>query len=388
MSKKYTIDMISGETTAFDSQVVETMKLEDAITIDNDVVEEEKIKDSIDNIPTTNQEPHVEEPHVEEEEKVKEVEEVKKEEETPEEFNALFFLAKQLQEDGVLPESFEINESITYADIYSEFRDNIESPLTESVKEEVYAALREQGINEHDLSMAKALRAGISPNLLYEAGRYEYYSSIDLKETADEVKKQLIEKMWVDKNYGAREIERLKDAIEIDESLDEDAQTAQEYFAAKYAEFEKNSKKSQAQQEQFRAELAADQKRKVRNIFSSKILLGDKLTDNQVKVLEKSWTEATEVAEVQGQNYKVTSFQKFLLEFNNDVETQLFAFKKYMFRGRDEEELQQVSKSEVEEELMRTLKAVTLKDTVSVNNKNLKKEVLRNSSNKKSYIIG
>ena len=62
-----------------------------------------------------------------------------------------------------------------------------------------------------------------------------------------------------------------------------------------------------------------------------------------------------EVLEIQGQTYRASKFDKFIHEFQNNLETQLLAFKMMMFKDMDKKIAGQEAVSKAEDNLFKNL---------------------------------
>ena len=87
-------------------------------------------------------------------------------------------------------------------------------------------------------------------------------------------------------------------------------------------------------------------------VTASKELKGEKFTEAQFKDFETSVTIPNKVIEAGGNMHKVTEFDEFKHNMYNDLETQLYLFKLFKFRGQEMDIMKSGITSDIEDEVL------------------------------------
>ena len=93
----------------------------------------------------------------------------------------------------------------------------------------------------------------------------------------------------------------------------------------------------------------------LQTVFTTGTVGGEKLTATQLEDYKKGLELQDEVLEIQGQTYRASKFDKFIHEFQNNLETQLLAFKMMMFKDMDKKLAGQEAVSKAEDNLFKNL---------------------------------
>jgi len=264
--------------------------------------------------------------------------------------NAYFYLASQLKADGELPEEFEINESVSAADVYENYKKSLREDIETEVTQKVYSELAKQGINELDLKYAKLIRSGVDINSLSDASRYENFSSLDLEKASDQEKIEVIQQMFSEKKISKRAVEKLIETAELDDDLDSLAEEAKAFFGEKRDYIIDAQEKAAQQQEEQKRALEQRNIKIVEDSLKKGKLLGEDIPD--VKEFKKGISERNQSVEIAGQTYPASELELFLLDFQNNPEVKLWAFKKYKYRKTEEEYVKRKAEAEAEKKLL------------------------------------
>lgn len=298
--------------------------------------------------------------------------------------NPYFYLGQQLKQDGFLDE--DITEDVTGADIYSKYREKLEEELKPQVVQSIYSELASQGINDQDITLARAIRQGVDLRLLSEVTTYDKYASTPDDAPADD-KIQAIKAMYLDRNFKENEAQKLIDTIESEDSIDEAFSETKEYFGQKYAQFVENEQRRVEEQQRMIQEQEQRVNERVRSLLGGRELMGEPISKEQAKEIENAIYNPDRIVNIQNQQYRATELQQFLLEFNNSEELKLFLFKKWKYRDQDEQNIKNKAKDEAEQELLAAYKKAVVKDKNATRKKKVKNKLDTNKKNSNSYII-
>ena len=272
--------------------------------------------------------------------------------EEQEDYNPHYFLAQELRNQGVLPEEFEIGEDVGYSDIVNHYRDRMKAPLRAELESELRQEHIQNGWTEEDLFYARAWRQGVDPRSFAPAERLRTYGSIDIEALSDEDKLTVVRSMYEFRGTGIEEADILIKAREEAGTSAELLQEAVNFHKTQYESWAEQERARQAQyQEQVNAQRTAVQN-KVNNVIQSRQVSGLTITSDQAKDLHKDIYEAHETVEVDGKLQKVPAVNKFLYEFQNNVELQLELYLLHKYRDRVLQATKNTAVGEVEQALL------------------------------------
>lgn len=276
--------------------------------------------------------------------------------------NVYSTLGKFLKGDGLLPEDIEIPEDADANFVRSAIRQAVASPIEEQTREEVtqrvISELESQGINDHHLNLALLAASG-KQAFLTEADRVRKYSEYKLDDLAEsddyeEVVVEVVRSMYADRGLKPTEVDRIIKAAQSDDELDKIfEEEAVPYHKEKYSSIVAEARKQK--DEELRIARAKEKyvQDTVSKVFSQRTIRDAEISDQVAAELQADLFQASEQLDYgNGQVFKVTPFQRFLAEFQNDFEFQLYVFNKYKFGGTDVEKVREQVKEELEEELL------------------------------------
>jgi len=87
-------------------------------------------------------------------------------------------------------------------------------------------------------------------------------------------------------------------------------------------------------------------------LFKESAIRGEPLSDTQLSDIRASFTDTTFVVEEKGQKFRATEFQKFISDFNNDFEEQLYLFKIKKYRDEELNNIQVKAESNLRKDFM------------------------------------
>lgn len=306
--------------------------------------------------------------------------------------NPYYYLSAQLKKDGFLLDDFEANEEVTGVDVYNAYRKKLESELQPQIEQQVYAKLQEQGVNENDLVIARAIRQGVDPSLLSENTMHERYAS--LNEDADRDQKiNSIRAMYQSRNFKEKEIENLiRTATEDDDlNLDDFHAEAKEFHREKWNEFKEAENTRAQQQEQAYRQRMQEAENLVNKVLTEQEVFGEKMSEEEVSILRDAIYNPTDSVEWQGQKYSVTKLYLFDHMLQTDPQMKLWLFKKYLLRDHEQDTIKKKVKKEVEQDMLSAYEKSVKKDLMNRRRKQVKQQLENNphvaDSNKKTYTI-
>lgn len=308
--------------------------------------------------------------------------------EEDEDINPYEFLGKQLQSDGFIDSDFEIKKGIQGRELYEAYSNKLKKEIEPQVTESVYRELAEQGVNEQDLIMAKLIRQGVDVTVLQNSvALYERLASYN-KDAEESDKEIAIKHMYSTRGYGEEEADILISRAKEQDKLDDLYATSAKFFESKYKEFVTSQfEVAEAQKKQYR-ELVAKQDAHIKSKLSSGELYGDKIDKQIAKEIESAIYQNNEIVEVDGKKYNTSKFQKFMIDFNNDPELRVWAYKKYAYRDKELDAIKKETEKKLEEDFLGAYKKTVLKTTKN-NTAKLVKDKLKEDAKKngKSYIV-
>lgn len=281
---------------------------------------------------------------------------------TEDEINVTFFLANALKEKGILPEEA-ITEDITDEDVLHLYERAHADRIRMEEENKIALALEARGITEENLQYAMAIQNGYSPDFLLEQNRYRAFANLAQQEEVDRnLQETVIKEFHRSRGLMEDEIEdRMSDLDLNDDKFDTDFRRATEFFGAKYHEFEQQNQALSLQRERMMLEEQRRNRDLLSNIEHTGQLAGEKMTPSQLDEFKRGLYLQEEVVEVNGQPYRVSKFDKFINEIQNNFEMQLLAFKLLTFRDMDRQIISQEAASKAEDNLFQNLRTRIVK---------------------------
>lgn len=292
-----------------------------------------------------------------------EIQDVGGEEEIEEDdINVTFFLANALKEKGILPES-ELREDITDEEVLYLYEQAHAERIRLEEENKIALALEARGITEENLQYAMAIQNGYSPEFLLEQNRYRAFANLANEEEVDRnIQETVIREFHRSRGLMEDEIEdRMSDLDLNDDKFHTDFSRATEFFGAKYKEFENQNREFALQRERQMLEVQKRNRDLLASVETTGQIAGERMTSTQLEDFRKGLYIQDEVVEVNGQPYRVSKFDKFINEFQNDFEMQLLAFKLLTFRDMDRKIISQEAVSKAEDDLFQNLRTRIVK---------------------------
>ena len=282
--------------------------------------------------------------------------------ETEDEINVTFFLANALKEKGILPEEA-ITEDITDEDVLHLYERAHADRIRMEEENKIALALEARGITEENLQYAMAIQNGYSPDFLLEQNRYRAFANLAQQEEVERnLQETVIKEFHRSRGLMEDEIEdRMSDLDLNDDKFETDFKRATEFFGAKYHEFEQQNQALSLQRERMMLEEQRKNRDLLSNIENTGQLAGEKMTPSQLDEFKRGLYLQEEVVEVNGQPYRVSKFDKFINEIQNNFEMQLLAFKLLTFRDMDKQIISQEAASKAEDNLFQNLRTRIVK---------------------------
>lgn len=315
-----------------------------------------------------------------------EIQDVGGEEEIEEDdINVTFFLANALKEKGILPES-ELREDITDEEVLYLYEQAHADRIRIEEENKIALALEARGITEENLQYAMAIQNGYSPEFLLEQNRYRAFANLANEEEVDRnVQETVIREFHRSRGLMEDEIDdRMSDLDLNDDKFQTDFSRATEFFGAKYKEFENQNREFALQRERQMLEVQKRNRDLLASVETTGQIAGERMTPTQLEDFRKGLYIQDEVVEVNGQPYRVSKFDKFINEFQNNFEVQLLAFKLLTFRDMDKKIISQEAVSKAEDDLFQNLRTRIVK---SGGNVRQQKQMTKRGADGRTYEI-
>lgn len=279
------------------------------------------------------------------------------------------YLGKILQEDGGLDSEFELKKGVSLKDlgqgVYSKLKKEYEPQILSELQKE----LESQGYSERELQLAKLMRGGVDVNLLQNS-LLVFERLSEYNEDADEsVKTATVRADFMQRGYNNEDIdviiEKIKEKEELDSKYKESTVRFQQKTKSLYDEqnklIEDRNKKTK--------EAVEANVNLIKNKLSSGEILGEKISKETAREIDNSIFK-TEIFDINGQKVNMSKFDKFVYDFNNDVELRVSAFKKYAFKDSDLSDIKKEVKKETEKEFIDAYKKSVQKSQKKVTKNN------------------
>ena len=231
-----------------------------------------------------------------------------------------------------------------------------------------------------------AIQNGYSPEFLLEQNRYRAFANLANEEEVDRnVQETVIREFHRSRGLMEDEIEdRMSDLDLNDDKFQTDFSRATEFFGAKYKEFENQNREFALQRERQMLEVQKRNRDLLASVETTGQIAGEKMTPTQLEDFRKGLYIQDEVVEVNGQPYRVSKFDKFINEFQNNFEMQLLAFKLLTFRDMDRKIISQEAVSKAEDDLFQNLRTRIVK---SGGNVRQQKQMTKRGADGRTYEI-
>ena len=305
---------------------------------------------------------------------------------TDSEVNPYFYLQQQLKSEGFISDDIEFDQRVDGMSVYNAYKEKLKTDIEPVVKQEVLAQMAQVGYNESDLMIARAIRQGVDPRLLSTVSAYEVYAT--MPDTVDDDQKvAVVRSMYQARGLNKNEIDNLIKVAEDTVTLDNVFAESKNFFGNKYHEFIKQEEERFSVEQQIAQQEVLKTKQLITNVITSQEVMGEKMTRNQAKALEDAIYKESEVVEIQGNRYRATEMQKFLLEFENNPEMKLYMFKAWKFRDQEKDQIKAQTKKEVETEFLQGYKTRVVQSQKATKNKALKDKLETNRQHSNSFFI-
>lgn len=274
------------------------------------------------------------------------------------ELDKLYYnVARQMKEDGYIPEDVEITEDIDGNTAYSLYLQGAEKRVEEQVQvrtNQALQSLKDSGINEQHLGMAMALAAGTDPALLYENTTYARYAELSTEDTPQEEKIQVIKRGLELGGLASDKAEKYISTLEIegDDAIDAEFEDYKEKFKEKHdAYLEQEVIKANQRKQTLEAQQKANNDF-FNNVIATSSINDEPLSPTQLEDIQEGLLVANQVVERGGQQFRATDFEKFLVDIQDDFKTQLYLYKIFKYRGEELEGVEAKAKDKATKDFM------------------------------------
>ena len=290
-----------------------------------------------------------------------ETEETEEEGQELNETNLIPLLAMQLKKEGVFSEDFDVTADTTQQEIYEAYKESIEEDVVNRLVYEFQQKLQEEGYTEDHLKLAKLianasqedtkqLKVMVTDKNLSETP----FGGLDDEKTISVVKEYL-QRTNVGKSQKI--VDRLLDTMMVDEEEFKEAfEESKEFFKNESQRIEEEQTNRDAINRKAREEIIARNQEVISNTISTGVILGAKIPN--IKKFSESVTQNTEIVEMRGQKRNISRFGKFLLEFNQNPEVQLWAFNQHLFSEEIKEKVSEEATNKAEIDLLKNFNVV------------------------------
>jgi hypothetical protein len=242
----------------------------------------------------------------------------------PEE-NVAYYLAMQMKSEGSLPEDFDVEKDITTEALYTAFRESNYQTLQEEVVADVRRQLTDAGVSQQELMYARAIHNGIPLDTLSAASVHNRYGQ--LTDDAEESHKaESIKAMHGSRGLTAAESQRLIDAAENNDELDELFRDSTTFHKNQYKKFQEEERAQAQAIAQERQRVEQQQNAIIDAVVTQRKVMGRAIPEKQAARLRNDIYQQTEVLAIDGQRYPATKFQKFLYDFESNPEVKISAY--------------------------------------------------------------
>jgi hypothetical protein len=266
-----------------------------------------------------------------------------------------FFVAAatRLKTSGYLPEDFELDENLSEDEadlkIYEAYVEKLKPEANKELLSEFQKEMQKKGWTEQTLEYASMLQNGVRPEDVAVIQDYRTLSSVDKSKMSDEDKEAYIRQMYKDRGWKDKEIKRSLDALVSDEDINSEVEEASSYFAERDKEHTARQKQIAEQNALQQQKVQQYQQAVISHVFNNKEIGGERLTEDQLDVLEEALYTRNIPVQHDGQVYQVSPYEQFQAALNNDFGLKMWAFKKWLFREQEAEQYMQQAQRAAEE---------------------------------------
>lgn len=277
------------------------------------------------------------------------------------ETNLIPLLAMQLKKEGIFSEDFEVTAETTQEEVYEAYRESIEEHVLNTLLYEFQQNLQKEGYTEENLKLAKLLanasqedtkqlKAMVSDKNLSET----VFGGIEDEKTIAVVKEYLSRT-----NVGKSQkiVDRLLDTMMVDEEEFKEAfEESKEFFKKESKRIEDEQINRDETNRKAREQIIARNQEVINNTISSGLILGSKIPN--IKKFNEGVTQNTETIDLKGQKRNISKFGKFLIDFNQNPELQLWAFNQHLFSEEIKEKVSEEATNKAEIDLLKNFNVV------------------------------
>lgn len=269
--------------------------------------------------------------------------------------NFAYYVAKQMIEEGALPPFEQVDEDITFEDIYENYKAVAQEQVKSQVLSEIQNTLASAGVTDENIVLLQAIQNGVPLDELYEVDKYQKYASLD-EEASEDRKLEVIKDWYRSRNLSEREISRNLDAIEMSDEIDTEFNDAKNFFAKTIEEYHNAQRQSALAELEQRKVIQQRNEQILNTAITQGILAGEKLTSDQSRQIQSDIYERSKHYKIDNQDVYLSPFEEFLYLINNDFEFQLYNYKNYRFRNSQSEIMKQQAREEAEKDYLEAYK--------------------------------
>ena len=226
----------------------------------------------------------------------------------PQTENFAYYVAKQMIQEGALPNFDDVDEDITFEDIYENYKVVTEEKVKTQVLGEVQATLQSAGVTDENLVLLQAIQNGVPLDELYEVNKYQKYSQFDDSADSD-LKLEVIKEWYKSRNLSEREINRNLEAIELSDEIDTEFDDAKNFFAQTLEEYHKAQRQIALQELEQRKAIQLRNADVLNKAVTQGVLANERLTSEQSQQLQRDIYERNKVYNIEGQQVPLSPFE-------------------------------------------------------------------------------
>ena len=290
--------------------------------------------------------------------------------------NIGFYLAKQLQVEGYIPEDFDQNEDISRDEVYQAVKDGLYETIQSEAISDLEQRLQREGVTREMLTYARAIQNGIDLQTLNAASVHTRFAKMELTEDLPyEDKVSAIKAMHSARGLSEKDSDRLISSSEGAGELDADFKESNAFHKTKVKEFEQQEARHAEEIEKERKRVETLQINAINKAVQQRNILGQTLTPEQAGALRDDIYTQNKVVSIGGQSYNASAYQSWLYQFENDPEVKLHAFISYKYLDRAQEVAEAAAKAKIEKNFLDDYTTLSSKkETKKQTDKTKKKE--------------
>lgn len=295
--------------------------------------------------------------------------------ETPSETDNFFLAAaERMKKSGYLPEDFQLDPGLSEDEadtkIYTSYLETLKPQVHQELLAEFQQEIAKLGYDQNTLAYANMLRNGVPEENIRGIQNYANLAEYDLTSASREDKLDYIRRMYIDRGWNKKEIERALASAEVDDEVDNLSTETKEYFDSKKKETLKITQQEAERHRQQQEKILQYNQAVISEVFNKGEIGGEKMTDDDLDIFEEAIYTRSIPVQVDGKVTQITPFDQFRHAMSNDIALQLWAFKKLLFREKEIERLKTVIQKEAEEnKVIKWGKRTTKIETPSPTNK-------------------